>query len=45
MQADDGPAPESSGDGDSGVLTPTVFPPRRPKDYTLKKGQVRRRGG
>ncbi|CAN0014905.1 unnamed protein product [Scytosiphon promiscuus] len=38
--ADAGPEAESGGDGDGGVLTPTVFPPRRPKDYTLKKGQV-----
>eukprot|EP00903_Cladosiphon_okamuranus_P018597 g17119.t1 len=43
MQADDGPAAEAggdSGDGEEGALVPTVFPPRRPKTYELKKGQV-----
>lgn len=42
MQADDGPEAEAGGDGggEEGTLVPTVFPPRRPKTYKLKKGQV-----
>ena len=40
--ADDGPVAEAGGDGggEEGALVPTVFPPRRPKTYKLKKGQV-----
>lgn len=48
MQAADG-GPEAGADADDGgeqdVLVPTVFPPRRPKTYKLKKGQVGGRGG
>lgn len=46
MQAEDGgPAVEAGGEGggggeEEGALVPTVFPPRRPKTYKLKKGQV-----
>lgn len=41
--ADGGDAAAAGGDGggEEGALVPTVFPPRRPKTYTLKKGQVR----
>eukprot|EP00752_Nemacystus_decipiens_P014552 g12961.t1 len=42
MQADGEPAGEAGvdGGGEEGALIPTVFPPRRPKTYKLKKGQV-----
>lgn len=40
MQQDaDGELEPESEDG--GALAQTVFPPRRPKTYELKKGQVR----
>lgn len=47
MQSSDGGGPEAEaggdggGGGEGGALIPTVFPPRRPKTYKLKKGQVR----